>query len=485
MDNRLQPQFEWQVRHIGEAHLRNREYLTKPILASQSEDRSYSSSEQFWTDILSGKLRSSFVVSLSNLRLFEWFPRSPGLYHTGKAAYAREEALRHIDYGFPDRSDVTRDHANPLRRITPAGDSDDRLIVFTPAGKQSMLEGGIGCIRLKPIQFPDGIFWFMSASSTESPDQGIPVAIADEDYGRVIETIQNCGYCICNLVGRIKFVGQDGPRLYPSFGGVPQIYVQIESLEPQRTEKIGADVSVAVSFKGNVEGRVGIYAAYVTFDPSQMHSKSDAIEWLKSKYVEGRYAGTIVTDFDQQANIFSRTLFSLDAVMARNDLTDVFQMLMADNTLAPLVGAGRLNLMINYGKVTMSKYNISNSTNTNIIDQSPGATISVSQLPKPADVDIRKELSELRDILLTLSVGDRHQNLEAALTEAVNEAERPNPDRDVIGNATDRALKFAKKADDFSERLEHVVPRIMQIAGWLGNNWYKILSLVGTAVAGI
>jgi hypothetical protein len=493
MDNRLQPQLDFQVRLIGEAHLQNRGYLGQPVAAPKSNDRSYRSNEKFWSDILSGQLRSTFAVALSKFNLFEWFPRSPGLYHTPHAMYAREEALRHIDYKFPDSSDITRDHANPMRRRRNRENvRDDKSIVFTPMGKQSMLEGGIGCIRLKPIKFPEGTFWFMSASSTGSADEGIPVAIADDAYGTVIEIIQSHGYCRCDLIGKIKLLGEDLSNLYSSFGAVPQIYVQIEKLTPQTTRKSAADISVAVSFKGTVEGREGVYAAYVTFDPSQQDSRSEAVDWLRSKYVEGRYAGKIITDFDQQANVFSRTLFSLDTVMTSENIDGILRSFSNDRALSSLTQLKDSRVLVigtNYGSVEMSENIVKGSQGVVIVNKSAGATvsatISVSELPHASDVDITKELNALKDWLQKLDSGDRKRNIDSAMDEALDEAKRPSPDKDVIGQAAERALKFAQKANDFSENVEKAIPRIKQVTGWLGDNWHKLLPLVGIGISAV
>lgn len=185
----FQPQIDFQVRDVGFAHLRNRRLLTKPIRLNLSADRTYFENEKFWNDTLNQTIRSTFVVFLNRFDLFEWFPRSPGLYYTPNAAYARQEATRHIDTDFPDRSEITRDHASQLHGLSVRDVGRDRKLVFTPAGKFSMLEGGIGNIRFKPIQFPHGIHWFMTASSSGVPDDGIPIALPDDFYPTVSEPI--------------------------------------------------------------------------------------------------------------------------------------------------------------------------------------------------------------------------------------------------------------------------------------------------------
>jgi hypothetical protein len=505
--NFLQPQIDYQIRDIGLAQVRNRAYLTKPISLKKRRDREYSDNSAFWHDLLKEEIRATFVVCLSDFQLFEWFPRSPGLYHTPDAARARQEAMHHVDYKFPGEKDVIRDHANPLRRgSSKRTDDQNRQIVFTPTGKLSMLQGGIGCIRLKPIKFPHGIYWFMSASSTGSPDEGIPVAVSNEHYTTAIEFIQQYGYCQCDLTGTVKFIDEQHSDLYSSFGRVPQMYIEIDDLVPARVEIGEPEVSVAVSFKSEFEGRVGVYAAYVTFNPKEPSSREEAVDWLNREYVKGRYSGEIITDFDQQATSFSRVLFSLETIMTARNINGVTRAFADDDALQPLAQLGQSGAGIVahfYGEVVMGdkirgdkitgdkvsgdKNVIKKSQDVVIVNRSAktriSTTISRADLPSARSVKIADELLALKQLLLELGIPERRRNIESAIDEAIDETKRARPDKDIIGGAAERALKFATQADDFSAKVEKIVPRIKQVAGWLGENWYKLLPLVGVGIS--
>jgi hypothetical protein len=377
-----------------------------------------------------------------------------------------------------------------------------RRVVFTPAGKLSMLEGGIGCIRLKQIQFPHGTYWFMSASSTGSPDEGITVAIPNHYYPLVIEDIQRHGSCLVFMTGVIKLISEEYRELSAPINRIPQIYLEIERLEACPSEPTETEVSVAVSFKSDVFGSPQLYAAYVTFDPAISGSRSEAVDWLKTEYVKGRYKGEVVTDFDQQAKTFSRVLFSLESVMVKQDIGGIINKIAKDDTLQSIGELKGWNVAIIkhfYGEVVMGdkvkgdkirgdkiggdKNVISGSRNATIASKSSGTTISVTQLPDAASVDITKELLALKKLLAQLKASGRKKNIEAAMTKAIDETKRANPDKGTIGAATERALKIAAQADDFTSKVEKVVPRIKQVAGWLGENWHKLLPLVGVGIA--
>ena len=99
-------------------------------------------------------------------------------------------------------------------------------------------------------------------------------------------------------------------------------------------------------------------------------------------------------------------------------------------------------------------------------------------LPAPDSVDIRKELAELRAILTGLSAPEAGK-LGRALDDAEEEVKKDKPDKDEVGGAIERAVKYAKGASDFSEQVEKLTPRLKAVCGWLGQNWYKLLAAVG------
>lgn len=102
-------------------------------------------------------------------------------------------------------------------------------------------------------------------------------------------------------------------------------------------------------------------------------------------------------------------------------------------------------------------------------------------LPSPESVDIRKELTDLRAILATLKTPDAGK-IDRSLTDAQDEIGKDVPDKDEVGGAIERAVKYAKGASDFSEHLEELAPRLKAVCGWLGKNWHKLLAVAGIAV---
>ncbi len=112
-------------------------------------------------------------------------------------------------------------------------------------------------------------------------------------------------------------------------------------------------------------------------------------------------------------------------------------------------------------------------------------TVSVqyqqTALPPPESVDMATELKALREALSSLQTPDRRK-IDNALDEAEDELKKPQPDKDEVGKAMERALGYAKKAEGFSGALEKITPRVEKAAAWLGENWYKILSFVGLMV---
>jgi hypothetical protein len=103
------------------------------------------------------------------------------------------------------------------------------------------------------------------------------------------------------------------------------------------------------------------------------------------------------------------------------------------------------------------------------------------QLPPPEKVDIRGEIDALKQLLGQLKTDDQ-QKIVNAVSEAAGDAAKPNPDKDEVGKALERALGYASKAADFGEKTGQIATHLQNAVGWLGDNWHKLLPLVGLAV---
>src|SRR5262249_11813927 len=138
-------------------------------------------------------------IILERFQIMDWFPRAPGLYHTDRGAFARDEALR---YQHPVLSNAPIHAASP--RVGPIG--RDHTIVFTPEGKFSMLQGGVASVRLKPIRIEGKPHWLIAATSDGAVHGGLPIAVPTAIYGKIHSDMEKRGSACATVVGELSFV---------------------------------------------------------------------------------------------------------------------------------------------------------------------------------------------------------------------------------------------------------------------------------------
>lgn len=102
-------------------------------------------------------------------------------------------------------------------------------------------------------------------------------------------------------------------------------------------------------------------------------------------------------------------------------------------------------------------------------------------LPAPETINIQAEINALREIIEKLETSDRPK-IDNAFEDAQEELNKPQPDKDEVGDALNRALKYAKKAEGFAGAIEKLQPHLSKITDWLGDNWHKLLGFVGLTV---
>ncbi len=347
--------------------------------ARSVSDASYSENEDFWHDVIDETLRAPEVVRLEGFRIFEWIPRNPGLFHTPDAAWKREEALRHISHvrgtpeAFMQALEALPDHASgDITGKLTLGKKADRIKIFNPYGKMSMLEGGIGCVRLRPIYLGgrvDQEYYVFSATSNQYADEGIPILVSSELVASLLPDITKKGYSArTEIIGRTRYIPKELSDIYSSKHGIPRLYVEIESIGKRSDPIDRSYVSVASSFVGDFEDIRGVFATYVTFDPGWRGARNGAAKWLKEEYAEGLYNGYLVTDFDEIAPEVSDTLFSLERVQSDGDLAGLIDELYKTNGYFnwDMLDKARINF-----KNTQNKYeihqNVNAGSNSNIV----------------------------------------------------------------------------------------------------------------------
>jgi hypothetical protein len=193
-------------------------------------------------------------------------------------------------------------------------------VVYDLYGKQAMLDGGIGCLRLNRRITPDGPLWFMSASSSPHADRGVPLAVTDQDYDAVIESIIDDGAVLCSIAGTLMSLPDGLLSLYRDYAGVPRLYLRVSEItrEPRRDQPAPFTLraNAAVLFTTDeraVSWGSAASATYIDFIPGSNGNLSQRLEWL-NYYVHNLHDGRILTDFDEQMTRFPNAVFSLHKI---------------------------------------------------------------------------------------------------------------------------------------------------------------------------
>jgi CHAT domain len=154
-----------------------------------------------------------------------------------------------------------------------------------------------------------------------------------------------------------------------------------------------------------------------------------------------------------------------------------------DTSFIPVQAGG--DATVSQDNSRSNNISIGGSVTGSAITSGDGNTISVTSqtasLPDPTSVNIKAEIDALRNLLASLSSPDRRK-IDNALDEIEEELQKPEPDKDEVGKALDRAVTYAQKANGFAEAIDKLRPHVQNTASWLGENWYKLLPLVGLAI---
>ena len=306
--------------------------------------------EEIWRQFMAEQLYDTKRVTLEQFHLFEWFPLSPGAYHTAAAGRARREAFAELERG--------------------AGSH----IYFNPGGKARMVRGGVGVVRLRPQPIDTEPYYFMTASANGVCHEGFPVLIPRHFYGQIKERILVYGAAPATLSGEMRYIpDQDATRIFGTRRDLPLLYLHVDEVKVLDKPRDGVDafaVSVAAAFFGEVDHQPGTYMTFATFNPANAASLEHARDWIEEFYVATLYNGHVVTDFDAVQPRFPGAVFGLGAVMAGEiDPGRVQQLLSAAGLDASC--AERVTVVNNFIRVG----NISNSSGVAI---GPGAQATVT-----------------------------------------------------------------------------------------------------------
>ena len=265
------------------------------MVPQTDQSQKVDSNEQAWRLFTQEQLFDTRRVTLERFHLFEWFPLSPGKFHTAEGKQNRQQS-------FLDRVD------------TPQG-----ISYFNPSGKLSMLRGGVGAVRLRPRLVSGEPHYFMTASSSGVCHEGFPVLIPRRFYAQIKPRLLAEGAAPVNLSGEMHYLLEDLPSFFVGHREIPTLYLHVDDLTmlpAPRAGVAGYAVSAAVSFVGEFEGREGLYATYCTFDPASAQGLQQMVAWIEQFYVTQIYKGVVVTDFDEIQPRFPQAVFGLPDLLA-------------------------------------------------------------------------------------------------------------------------------------------------------------------------
>lgn len=248
----------------------------------EEPDHIYGDNESFWEGAISSQHFPGSYVRLKGFHLTEWIPFAPGRYFTSDAKEMRSFAAKFV-----------------------SSDRDE----YTPNGKESMVRGGIGSIRLAEKTIGRSQFQFLGASSSGVTHEGVPVALETDDYRKVIHVIRERGGCVVDLVGRIRSITRELPQLdfhssIPRYCLFAEDVSILQASEPTRLATTAAIMFSAESYRPDILNKSWTFC---TFRPAA--DPQNAAEWLLD-YAH-RYSGgatNILTDFDEHRRLFPCTV---------------------------------------------------------------------------------------------------------------------------------------------------------------------------------
>jgi hypothetical protein len=270
-------------------HIQSANWQSPGVTDSTSPDLRFDSNQGFWHSMIRIQLAALNWVELKHFQIVDWFPRTPGLYHTHEAQEQRRMAERYVS-------------------------EENGILFYEPHGKGHMINGGIGSVRFKPIMIQGEDCWLSTATSDGICHSGVPLAIPNY-LMKNIDLTKNNFY---NILGQVKFLPEFLEHHFHHLSRIPQIYVlvdKVEGISSSSGSRLSVEITPIVFFEGghrmSLESRENV--TYVRCSANSLEELDQAANWLQ--WYSNRYDGEIITNFDQQRPLFADVPFSLQNIM--------------------------------------------------------------------------------------------------------------------------------------------------------------------------
>ncbi len=401
--------------------------LLPPQLKIQS-DRTYEDNENFWKDALNNTLIHGMMIGLSGFHLTEWVPSAPGRYFTSEATDARNEAERYV---------------NHQRRE------------YLPIGKQFMVLGGVGSIRLAERSIGGSDAHPLCASASGISHQGIPVILRESEYRKVMRSLSESGGCLVNLVGHLKIVPKE--QIPINFDGqIRRYFLFVDDLELLGPSiKLISTVAITFSYNGRIGDKLW---SFCSFDPAQQDVKA-AVNWLNDYALRYSHAPQplILSDFDEHFQHFNNQIeFPLSAVgRGQFDFVRLAQY------------AHELPIIINRGVINMDIQDFRGANINNIGGQQFIGKFNntIASLNATGNEELGNALAELTKAVATsnhLSDDQKRESLEV-VQQLGDAAAKPQPNKSLIKSLGDGLITALKTVPDVAKAVTALAPFIEKL----------------------
>lgn len=328
----------------------------------QRQPLEFADNRAFWEKALKRRLREGTRVALINFTVTEWAPLSPGRFFTTPAAEARQRADKMY----------RRDEYE-----------------YLPLGKQEMILGGVGSIRLASKVFHEGRYVLLGASSTGASHEGVPICVPEEIADEIRDRLADRKAALSDVTGVVRYLPKS-LSVFQYDSKIPRIALFADNVHVAVKTPQSSLVTIAIAYsteRSEYLSTVGPSSlekqwCYASFDPTdRARSMEDAIDWMKgftTRYGAGDNP-PILFDFDELYDHFPRQVeVSLRSLFNRRiDVEGILRQ-----------GADRPGIMINInGKVVMGD-NFENVSSSQITNRSVVWSV-------PSALDLKWELQQI------------------------------------------------------------------------------------------
>ena len=378
----------------------------------ETADRRFRGNDDFWTAMLEIYRVETNWIKLQRFQLTDWFPRSPGIYHTETATRARKIAQDYRVWG-------------------------NDQVYYDPDGKHLLLQGGVGSVRFKPVVIDGTECYLCTATSDGYCDSGIPLAIPR----LLLDPDRVNFHASYDIVGKIHFLPDTLDQFFDHWSKIPRIYLRVDRLELIEVSNPPVKISPMLFFTTSdkdvfqpmvSDNQKSYFGTYVTCESGSKPELERAADWLE--WYMGKYAGKPLTNYDQQSPAFTYAPFGLSQIMhGQIDRVVLAQHLYTENanivcdTLDAMIREGSVSNSIDFGEGNTFHGNVNAviagliQNSFNEIDTSPNT---------PDDLkDLLKQLGEHVARVAEALPPDQGESIASDYQMLVKEADKEKPER--------------------------------------------------------